>query len=74
MTLKFLRCETEQPVDDLLVGTSDHGHAFIQVKHRLTLATAAKSDLGSTIDQLDGWLLMPWMQQGQAQLLKCFAT
>lgn len=51
VTLKFLRCETEQPVDDILVGTSDNGHAFIQVKHRLTLATAAKSDLGSTIDQ-----------------------
>ena len=51
VTLKFLRCETEQPVDDILVGTSDNGQAFIQVKHRLTLATAAKSDLGSTIDQ-----------------------
>jgi hypothetical protein len=31
-TLEFLRCETEQPVDDVMVGTSDGGHAFIQVK------------------------------------------
>jgi hypothetical protein len=25
VTLEFLRCETEQPVDDLLVGTSEGG-------------------------------------------------
>jgi signal recognition particle GTPase len=51
VTLIFLRCETEQPVDDLLVGTSDGGHVFIQVKHRLTLGTDAQSGFGSTIDQ-----------------------
>lgn len=28
----FLRCETEQPVDDLLLGLSDSGFVFAQVK------------------------------------------
>jgi hypothetical protein len=28
----FLRCETEQPVDDILLGTSDERLIFIQVK------------------------------------------
>jgi hypothetical protein len=51
VNLKFLRCETEQPVDDLLVGTSKGGHAFIQVKHRLDLSKNPQSELGKTIDQ-----------------------
>lgn len=54
VTLKFLRCETEQPVDDILVGTSQGGHAFIQVKHSkqgLVLEKSAKSAFGSTIEQ-----------------------
>jgi len=51
VTLKFIRCETEQFVDDLLVGTSDGGHVFIQVKHQLSLGEEIKSPLGSTINQ-----------------------
>lgn len=50
-TLEFLRCETEQPVDDLLVGSSEGGHAFVQVKRRLNLGTSPSSDLRSTFDQ-----------------------
>lgn len=50
-TLEFLRCETEQPVDDLLVGTSGNGHVFIQVKHTLSLETSKGSDLASSLDQ-----------------------
>ena len=37
-TLEFLRCETEYPVDDLLVGTSASGFVFAQVKRSLTLS------------------------------------
>jgi hypothetical protein len=51
VTLEFIRCETEQPVDDLLVGTSSNGHIFIQAKHALSLETSESSDLASSIDQ-----------------------
>jgi hypothetical protein len=30
--IEFIRCETEQPVDDMMVGSSDGRLAFIQVK------------------------------------------
>ena len=49
--LKFLRCETEQPVDDLLIGTSEGGHVFIQAKHQLELGKSPQSEFGKTIDQ-----------------------
>jgi hypothetical protein len=50
-TLEFLRCETEQPVDDVMVGTSDGGHAFIQVKRSLNVESAIESRLGSAVTQ-----------------------
>jgi hypothetical protein len=45
-----LRCETEQPVDDLLVGTN-RGVAFCNVKRSLTLGTAANSEFASVLEQ-----------------------
>lgn len=51
MTLEWLRCETEQPVDDLLVGTTSGGFVFSQIKHTLQLSQAADSDLASALDQ-----------------------
>lgn len=51
VTLDYLRCETEQPVDDLLVGTSEGGHAFIQVKHSVGLLRAEDSALASALRQ-----------------------
>ena len=45
------RCETEQPVDDLLVETLLHGRIFAQVKHTLNLSRHEKSDLASSLDQ-----------------------
>jgi signal recognition particle GTPase len=50
-TLEFLRCETEQPVDDIMVGTSEGGHAFIQVKRSLSMEWSDDSALASTINQ-----------------------
>ena len=50
-TLEFIRCETEQPVDDLLVGTSHQGHIFVQVKHSLNLSSSSDSPFASVIDQ-----------------------
>jgi hypothetical protein len=49
--LDFLRCETEQPVDDILVGTSKRGNIFIQVKHTVRLERDAASGIGSAIHQ-----------------------
>lgn len=49
---EFIRCETEQPVDDLLIGTSKGGHAFIQVKHRILSVNKNEKDaVGSTLYQ-----------------------
>jgi hypothetical protein len=51
ISLEFLRCETEQPVDDLLIGTSAGGHLFIQVKHSLDLDRRENSPLASAFNQ-----------------------
>ena len=51
VTLEWLRCETEQPVDDLLVGTSDNGLIFAQFKRTIQLSKAANSYLASALDQ-----------------------
>lgn len=50
-TLSFIRCETEQPVDDILVGNSDGGFGFLQVKHKLSVTKGAGSTLASAIGQ-----------------------
>lgn len=49
-TFEWLRCETEQPVDDLLVGTN-RGVAFCNIKRSLTLGTAADSEFASVLQQ-----------------------
>ena len=49
--LDLVRCETSEPVDDVLVGTSLKGHAFIQAKHKLDLGRTNDSELASVIDQ-----------------------
>ncbi len=50
-TLGWLRCETEQPVDDLLVGTSEEGLVFGQIKRNVKLCKGENSDLASVLDQ-----------------------
>lgn len=50
-TLEFIRCETEYPVDDLLVGTSAGGFVFAQVKRSLNLSSSTDSDLASSLNQ-----------------------
>lgn len=48
---RFLRCETEQPVDDILVALDDGGAHYVQVKASLRLETSPASDLASTVRQ-----------------------
>jgi hypothetical protein len=51
VTLERLRSETGEGVDDLLAATSENGYAFLQVKHRVDLATQPDSALASALDQ-----------------------
>lgn len=51
VTLDWLRCETEQPIDDIMAGTSAHGLIFIQAKKTLNLSTGTDSALASVVDQ-----------------------
>ena len=51
VTLESIRCETEQPVDDVLVCTSVSGVCFLQVKKTLRLSSSGDSELASTVDQ-----------------------
>ena len=50
--LEVLWGETDQPVDDLLVGTSAGGFAFLQIKRRLDLGHRVDSEIASAIDQI----------------------
>lgn len=50
-TLNWIRCETEYPVDDLLVGTSLGGLAFVQAKHTVQRSPKTDSPLASALDQ-----------------------
>lgn len=47
----YVRFETQEAVDDLLVGTVDGGHAFVQAKRTLSLSSGDSSDFATVIDQ-----------------------
>jgi len=50
-TLDWLQCETDQPTDDLLVGASNDGLIFAQIKRTLELSKGTKADFASALDQ-----------------------
>jgi len=56
-TLEWLRCETDQPVDDLMVGTSAKWLVFAQIKRTMQLTESESSDLASALDQFVRQLL-----------------
>ena len=47
----FLRCETSEPVDDLLVGSNADAFAYAQAKHSLNLSPSRDSILAGAISQ-----------------------
>ena len=51
VTLEWFRCETEQPVDDLMVGTSHDGVVLAQIKPTLQLSPRPDSPLAAALDQ-----------------------
>ena len=58
-TIEFIRCETEQPVDDIMVGSSDNGLAFIQVKRSISLERNSDSPFAKTVAQFVRQALRP---------------
>ena len=50
-TIQFVRCETEQPVDDVMVKASHQGIAYINVKRSLSASQAENSDFSSALAQ-----------------------
>ncbi len=58
-SLRFIRCETEQPVDDILVGSSNDDLAFIQVKRTISASSGSDSALASVFDQFARQVLRP---------------
>lgn len=49
--LEWLMCETGEPVDDLLIGTSSRGFIFAQAKNSLSLGEPQTSAFASVVDQ-----------------------
>src|SRR5260221_1307688 len=47
----YVRFETQEPTDDLLVGTLDGHHAFAQAKRTISLSAAASSEFASVVGQ-----------------------
>ena len=48
----MLRGETQESVDDLLVGTTENRYGFIQAKRAIDFSEKVDSDFGSVIDQM----------------------
>jgi len=48
---EFVRCESAQSVDDILVGTSDSGFVFVQAKRRISASSSPQSEFASVISQ-----------------------
>jgi hypothetical protein len=57
-SLEWLQCETKQPVDDLLVGVSNDGFIFAQMKRTLELSKLDTSELASALDQFVRQLIL----------------
>src|SRR5690242_16643031 len=47
----FVRGETQEDVDDLLVGSSSGRHAFLQAKRSISLSAKSSSNFASVVDQ-----------------------
>jgi hypothetical protein len=64
-TIEFIRCETEQPVDDIMVGSSDGRLAFIQVKRSILLERGGESPFAKTIAQFVRQTLRPPVRENK---------
>jgi hypothetical protein len=51
-SIEILRAETQESMDDLLVGTSLERYTFLQVKRRISLSPKKDSELASVLDQV----------------------
>ncbi|MGP9812927.1 ATP-binding protein [Rhodopseudomonas sp. NSM] len=63
----LVRCETDAPVDDVLIGTSDGGYIFVQAKTNLAPSTKRDSPLGKSLSQaVRQWLVCRNGNSGKA--------
>jgi hypothetical protein len=46
-----LRFETPEPVDDLLIGTTEGSHSFVQAKRTIRLSDSPHSEFAAAVDQ-----------------------
>ena len=47
----FVRAETQEDVDDVLIGSSVDRYTFVQARRRISLSESPKADFASVIDQ-----------------------
>ena len=66
-TLEFIRCETEQPVDDILAGTSKGGLLFFQVKKTVDLSKNSDSSFASAVSQFVSQYLVSRSHHGRVK-------
>jgi signal recognition particle GTPase len=65
----YVRFETREPVDDILIGTTDLRHSFVQAKRTISLSSSQDSELASVINQFVGQYLKdspaecPWQRK-----------
>ena len=58
-TVTYLRSETREAIDDLLVATDQDNYGFIQTKRRLPLSSQPTSELASVFSQCVRQFLHP---------------
>ena len=66
-TFEFIRCETKQPVDDILVETSKGGLLFFQVKKNVVLSENSGSAVASAASQFVSQYLASQSHTGNAK-------
>ena len=68
-TLESIRCETEQPVDDLLAGTSNEGFSSFRSRRNVDLSKNSDSSFASAASQFVSQYLVSRNHIGKAKRL-----
>jgi hypothetical protein len=71
---QFVRFETSEPTDDILVGTVEGGHSFVQAKRTISLSSSPQSEFTSVVSQFvrqflrstSSQLVRPWSHKLEA--------
>jgi len=71
---QYVRFETSEPTDDILVGTVEGGHSFVQAKRTISLSSSPQSEFASVVSQFvrqflrstSSQLVRPWSHKLEA--------